>query len=159
MSALAEYATFLNVSFVETAVGRRYRPLLRPDRASPPTALAASSGRSGTGFFDLDGYVIFDTDRVARPTPTGRHLVLHEIGHAMTLKHPGGSGDEEPFLAKAAENNKYSVMSYRDEPGRRRARRAISCSTTSPRSRPASAPTSTTAPATTSTPRRTAGCR
>ena len=43
--------------------------------------------------------------------------MLHEIGHGMTLKHPGNyGGDEGPFLGKAEENNKYSVMSYKDNP-------------------------------------------
>ena len=46
------------------------------------------------------------------------HVATHEIGHAMTLKHPGkyGSGDEGPFLPASKENNKYSVMSYKDNP-------------------------------------------
>jgi hypothetical protein len=40
-----------------------------------------------------------------------------EIGHRMTLKHPGNYGaDEGPFLNRSKENNKYSVMSYRDNP-------------------------------------------
>ena len=112
---LAEYATFINVSFVEKSGGGDI------DLAFGRTSLGSDGlggiqWRAGTGFFDLDGYTIFDTSEPLTDA-YGRHLMLHEIGHGMTLKHPGNyGGDEGPFLGGAKENNKYSVMSYRDNP-------------------------------------------
>lgn len=39
--------------------------------------------------------------------------LMHEIGHALGLKHPGNYGaGEAPFLPKAQDNTQYSVMSY-----------------------------------------------
>ena len=112
-SVLAEYQTFINVSFVETnASGNLDLYFGRTDIASD--GLGGIRWSSGPGGFDLEGYAIFD------PTESlvdayGRHLILHEVGHAMTLKHPGGSG-EGPFLPSRFENNKYSVMSYAPNP-------------------------------------------
>jgi serralysin len=113
--ALAEYATFINVRFVENTGGSDI------DLAFGRTSLGSDGlggiqWRAGTGFFDLDGYTIFDTSEPLTDA-YGQHLMLHEIGHGMTLKHPGNyGGDEGPFLNKSKENSKYSVMSYRDNP-------------------------------------------
>lgn len=45
-------------------------------------------------------------------------LILHEIGHAMSLKHPGNydSHADGPFLPAAEESELYTVMSYNSSP-------------------------------------------
>lgn len=115
-AALAEYETYINVRFVETSGGGGV------DLYFGRTNLGGHDGRGGFQWraigdkFNLDGYALFDTSQPLT-NAYGRHLVPHEIGHAMTLKHPGNyGGDEGPFLKKSKENNKYSVMSYRDNP-------------------------------------------
>lgn len=114
---LAEYETFINVRFVEAGADSAV------DMAFGRANLKALDGLGGFDWrltaktFDLDRYALFDTAQPLTDT-YGRYLLAHEIGHAMTLKHPGryGAGDEAPFLPKGRDNNKYSVLSYRDNP-------------------------------------------
>lgn len=47
--------------------------------------------------------------------------LLHEIGHALGLKHPrsygsGGAGSDLPFLTTSKDNNQYTIMSYNEHP-------------------------------------------
>ena len=47
--------------------------------------------------------------------------LLHEIGHALGLKHPrsygtGGQDSQTPFLLAAKDNNQYTLMSYNINP-------------------------------------------
>lgn len=47
----------------------------------------------------------------------GWQTVIHEIGHTLGLKHPGnynagGGGTPGPYLPKATDNSRFSVMSY-----------------------------------------------
>ena len=51
----------------------------------------------------------------------GWQTVIHEIGHTMGLKHPGnynagGGGTPGPYLPKATDNSRFSVMSYTAAP-------------------------------------------
>ena len=123
---LGEFADVLNVVFVEAK-----------DAADPDINFGkVDLGHAGEGGFQyqavvdgdgnlvsksLDGFAVFDSSiNLADPDQAG--VILHEIGHALTLKHPGlytGSADQgnsPPYLPKSQDNNQYTVMSYRPDP-------------------------------------------
>ncbi len=124
-SALAEYAEILNVRFVEVT-----------GQADPDINFGHAElgpGLGGISFFNysyfvnglgqvtsksIDASVVYDDDQNLL---TNRNLILHEIGHALTLKHPGnydaaGGTTPGPFLPLLEDNSRYTVMSYNANP-------------------------------------------
>lgn len=66
---------------------------------------------SGGTLSDYDGYAVYDNTRDI--SSGDENLILHEIGHFLANKHPfSGSAT----LPTDYENNKFSVMSYTDNP-------------------------------------------
>ncbi|WP_323785187.1 M10 family metallopeptidase C-terminal domain-containing protein [Thalassovita sp.] len=119
-AGLREYERVLNVQFVETL----------DENAVDITFLRASYGLSGgRGRFqydswpslEYDGFVVFNTDRDLTQ-PSEINLILHEIGHAFSLKHPGNydvnplNAPPGPYLPEEEDNYQFTVMSYTPNP-------------------------------------------
>lgn len=112
-AALAHVETFLNVDFVEvTGVSD---PTMNVGKVDLPTGTAGEGGNSITWYPDIkeiasyDSYVVYD---IAEDLTSEPNLLLHEVGHALGLKH----SFEAPALPAPLENKKYTVMSYDANP-------------------------------------------
>ena len=70
-----------------------------------------------------DVYIANDDPGNKSPSPGnwGFQTLVHEIGHANGLKHPGdydahGGGPDGPWLPSDEDNHQFSAMSYNDQP-------------------------------------------
>lgn len=114
---LAYIETLINIDFVE--VTGQADPTMNVGNVSLP---GATAGFGGFGFSvsipgggtpvltDYDNFVVFDNTLALE---NQINLLIHELGHALGLKHPF---DGNPNLPAAFDNNKYSVMSYNANP-------------------------------------------
>lgn len=114
-SALAAWAAVSNISFVEVS-----------DAGSGGQIRFGSnvqSGSSGYAYFpngtsETGGDVYIDNTTSVNLDPTagdfGYLTYLHEVGHAIGLKHPGNysASSTGPYLSSTADNTDNTVMSY-----------------------------------------------
>ncbi len=106
-AAMEDFADVLNISFRPARRGEA--PDLQFFRADE------MGGSAGWGSFrytgdDWDGAVVMRSDSTTR-----HDLLLHEIGHALALKHPGDyGGAPRPFLPAREDTTDFTVMSYED---------------------------------------------
>ncbi|MDK3018113.1 M10 family metallopeptidase [Pseudodonghicola flavimaris] len=112
-AALAHIETFLNVEFVE--VTGLSDPDLNVGKVTLPGTTTGYGGYSlsydppSGDITEYDSYVVYDNTLDVSDQAS---LLLHELGHALGLKHPFSS----PALPMDYDNNKYSIMSYTDNP-------------------------------------------
>lgn len=111
--ALAHVETFINVEFVE--VTGDDDPDIDFGRVTLPGNTTGFGGPAwswdgGGNLVSYDGYAVYDnTIDIASGE---ENLILHEIGHVLGLAHPfEGTTLPDPF-----ENNRYTVMSYTENP-------------------------------------------
>lgn len=110
-AALDHVETLLNVEFVE--ISGSADPDMNVGKVTIPGSTAGVGGfrasSSGDTITRYDSYVVYDN---TIDLTTSVDLVLHEVGHAMGLKHPFSS----PTVPSGFDSNKYSIMSYTSNP-------------------------------------------
>ena len=116
-TALAYISSIIDIQFVETANPNAPNVIAFADNSQAESA--------GYAYNPYDQYigsdVLLDSYSSNLAPADGNYAALtyiHEIGHALGLKHPFGhvdavgSSGEAPFLSDAEDNTQWSVMSY-----------------------------------------------
>ncbi|HEY8618286.1 M10 family metallopeptidase [Phenylobacterium sp.] len=120
---LREYESVVDVRFVEVS-STTADPVIAFGRVDVDTVAEtwwriAATGADPNGQPAIkrwDAGVVFD-DNVDLASSGAQWLILHEIGHAMMLKHTGdydttGKTTPGPYLPEAEDHRDYTVMSY-----------------------------------------------
>ena len=113
-TALDAWASVSNISFVEVSdagAGGQIRFGANTQSGSAGYAYYPSNSDIGGDVMIANNYS-YNLD--PEPGNYGYLTLLHEIGHAIGLKHPGAysAGAEGPFLSAALDNHDTTVMSY-----------------------------------------------
>jgi serralysin len=111
--ALDAWAQVANITFIELAdaatVAGDIRVAFSGAVSSSASAHAYTPSSTGASGGDVWISPSASSSIAASPGSFGFFLLLHEIGHALGLKHPF---EDSPTLPAATENQRYSVMSY-----------------------------------------------
>lgn len=107
-SALAAWSAVTNISFVEVSdsasVGMRFFSLSNMNTSTAGFAWGAGTGSSIGSSMRGDVWV----NRALTDSTELKHVLLHEIGHTMGLKHP----HESPVMSSTKDSTQTTIMSY-----------------------------------------------
>lgn len=119
-AAFDAYEAVLNIRFQEVTgdPDPEFSVYNSPDLDTGSSAVIGGRGRWDYRGIDWDGSMVFHD---ARDLSNDYDLVVHELGHMLGLKHPGdydvlSGGTPPPYLPLGEDNQKYTVMSYIDNP-------------------------------------------
>jgi serralysin len=114
LNAMAEFERVADVDFRSTT-STSPDVVFGEDELGSGTDGLASYQFTGTQLVNADVYVDEELSDFA-VGGYGYTVILHEVGHALGLKHPGNYGpdDEAPFLTGNEEDIDTTVMSYND---------------------------------------------
>jgi serralysin len=123
---LAEIASFANVVFTQLgdeAEITSSNPFIGQNGADTSADLRFSQQSDGTRVGGEAGWYIWtndadadieDIDAANQIWTVNEYTILHELGHAFTLKHTSfdQAPNQPPYLPAAQQNNNYTVMHY-----------------------------------------------
>ncbi|MFV5383642.1 VCBS domain-containing protein [Acinetobacter junii] len=105
--ALNKFAQALNINFVKAETGAGDLKFYLDDLTSVDAGAAAGYASAQTGEVHINSS-IFETADSLNQGQYGFEVLLHEIGHALGLKHPF----EAPVLSESENNQDNTIMSY-----------------------------------------------
>jgi serralysin len=126
-AALAELSRYLNINFVQLADEPEFTgtPQNYPRQPGADTSADLRFSQQSDGLREGGQVGIYywnttgdsdqeDIDSISQIWTVNYETILHELGHAMTLKHtsPNQLPTQSPFIAAGYQNHNYTVMHY-----------------------------------------------
>lgn len=121
-AAIAMYSSYANITFTETTNGAADIGFSKGSLGGSGSSFVSGithTARYDNGHIAYSDVYVSDRGTDYQSGGSGNATMMHEIGHALGLKHPGNYNSATatavgPFLPGAEDNNDLSIMSYND---------------------------------------------